>query len=163
MGQESPLTWLASSLGTPLLVVFLFLSVALAALKWTLRNPNVVAIPSMTDADQLEQNFTAMTAPLSQAEEKLLAAQSDYIRPLYCRMCGKCEGTCPQGLPVADMLRILTYADGYGQFPLARERFLELPSTARSVRCKLCPTCSVSCPNGVQVRTRLARAQELFA
>jgi LSD1 subclass zinc finger protein len=137
--------------------------VALAALKWTLRNPNVVAIPSMTDADQLEQNFTAMAAPLSQAEEKLLAAQSDYIRPLYCRMCGKCEGTCPQGLPVADMLRILTYADGYGQFPLARERFLELPSSARSVRCKLCPTCSVSCPNGVQVRTRLARAQELFA
>ena len=137
--------------------------VALSALKWTLRNPSIVPIPSMTDTDQLEQNFTAMTAPFGPADEKLLAAQLDYIRPLYCRMCGQCKGTCPQGLPVADMLRILTYADGYGQFPLARERFMELPSHARSVRCDLCPTCSVECPNGVQVSTRLARAQELFA
>ncbi len=32
MGQESPLLWLASSLGAPLVVVFLFLTVALAAL-----------------------------------------------------------------------------------------------------------------------------------
>jgi LSD1 subclass zinc finger protein len=61
------------------------------------------------------------------------------------------------------MLRILSYADGYGQFALARERFLELPRGAREIRCQDCGTCSVQCPNGVQVRDRLVRAQSLLA
>ena len=41
-------------------------------------------------------------------------------------MCGACQGQCRQGLPVEDMLRFLTYADGYGQFALGREHFLSL-------------------------------------
>jgi hypothetical protein len=61
------------------------------------------------------------------------------------------------------MLRILSYADGYGQFPLARERFQQLPQTVQNVRCNLCPVCSIQCPNGVRVSERLMRAQELLA
>jgi predicted aldo/keto reductase-like oxidoreductase len=135
-----------------------------AALRWVLRNPGLgTTIPSMTDMEQLDDNFKAMGAPFTDADAKLLAAQLDYIRPLYCRMCGDCQGTCPQGLPVADMLRFLTYAEGYGQFALGREHFLALPEEVTRVRCRLCPSCSVNCPNGVQVAERLIRAQELFA
>ncbi len=137
--------------------------VALSALKWALRNPHIGSIPSMVSMDQLEQNIQAMAAPFGQADEKLLLAQLEYIRPLYCRMCGECKGVCPQGLPVSDMLRILSYADGYGQFPLARERFQQLPQTVQNVRCNLCPVCSVQCPNGVRVSERLTRAQEMLA
>lgn len=68
-----------------------------------------------------------------------------------------------RGLPVAAMLRILTYADGYGQFALARERFAELPAQHTAVRCGDCSECAVHWPNGVRVAARLARAQELFA
>jgi hypothetical protein len=78
-------------------------------------------------------------------------------------MCGQCEGTCPKGLPVADVLRYLTYAEGYGQFALGREHFLDLPAAERDVRCSDCAECSVRCPNGVQVARRLSRAQALFA
>jgi hypothetical protein len=78
-------------------------------------------------------------------------------------MCGECEGTCPKGLPVADVLRYLTYADGYGQFALGREHFLALPETQRGVRCADCAGCAVHCPHGVDVARRLARAQSLFA
>ena len=60
------------------------------------------------------------------------------------------------------MLRTLSYADGYGQFELGRERFLELAAD-RSVRCADCSACTVTCPHGVQVTARLSRAQELFA
>lgn len=135
-----------------------------AALKWVLRNPNVhTAIPSITDMDQLDENFQAMSAPYTDADEKVLAAQLERIRPLYCRMCARCEGACPEGLPVADILRYLTYAEGYGQFALGREHFLALPAEARQVRCGLCPQCKVECPFGVRVAERLSRAQELFA
>ena len=136
----------------------------LAALKWVVRNPNVhTTVPSMTDMDQLEENFKAFAQPFSAADEKILALQLDHIRPMYCRMCGECEGQCRKGLPVADVLRFLTYADGYGQFALGRERFLGLDAGHTAVRCGDCPACTVQCPYGVHVAQRLIRAQDLFA
>jgi hypothetical protein len=136
----------------------------LAALKWAMRNPKAVhaAVPSITDNDQLEENLTAMRNPYGPAEAKLLAERLETIRPLYCRTCGQCDGACRQGLPVADMLRILTYADGYGQFALGRERFLELAPEHTSVKCADCQGCTVECPHGVRVVERMTKAQELF-
>jgi predicted aldo/keto reductase-like oxidoreductase len=135
-----------------------------AALRWVLKSPDVdTTIPSMTDMDQLEENLKAMTGGFSKSDETLLARQLEHIAPLYCRMCGQCDGSCAKGLPVADILRCLTYADGYGQFSLGRERFLELPAEVAQVRCGSCSSCTVDCPHGVRVSERLARAQELFA
>ena len=136
----------------------------LAALRWVLKSPDIdTTVPSMTDMDQLEENLKAMTGGFTKSDEILLARQLEFIAPLYCRMCGQCDGSCAKGLPVAEILRYLTYADGYGQFSLGRERFLELPAEVAQVRCDLCPTCTVNCPHGVRVSERLGRAQELFA
>ncbi len=135
----------------------------LAALKWVLKNPKInTTIPSMTDMDQLEENLKAMAGPFGESEEKLLAQQLEHIAPVYCRMCGECDGACSKGLPVADLLRYLTYAEGYGQFSLGRERFLALPKEITAVRCGDCSKCTVNCPHGVKVPSRIARAQELF-
>ncbi len=135
-----------------------------AALKWVLKNPNVqTTIPSITDMEQLDENLGVMSAEFTNADAEILSAHLERIRPLYCRMCDECEGKCPKGLPIADMLRYLTYADGYGQFALGRENFLALPAAVKDVRCNLCPTCTVQCPSGVDVAGRLSRAQELFA
>ncbi len=134
-----------------------------AALKWVLRNPHVqTTIPSMTDMDQLEENLRAMSQPFGTTDEKLLSAHLEQITPLYCRMCGECAGSCRKGLPVADVLRFLTYADGYGQFTLGRERYLQLDPAHASAKCADCPGCTVQCPYGVQVAQRMTRAQELF-
>lgn len=136
----------------------------LSALKWVLKNPVFsTTIPSMTDADQLEANFRAMSEKYGAEDEKLLAVLNEEVRPYYCRMCHECSGVCPKGLPVADTIRFLSYADFYGQFALGRERFLELPEEIRDVRCSDCTTCPIRCPNGVHVTERLIRAQELFA
>lgn len=134
----------------------------LSALKWTIKNENVATtIPSMTDMDQLDENLKAMSAPYSGNDEKLLALHHEFIRPLYCNMCGECDGTCAKGLPVAEVLRSLMYAEGYGQFALGREHFLQLKDI--SARCGDCTECTVQCPLGVQVSARVQHAQELFA
>jgi predicted aldo/keto reductase-like oxidoreductase len=136
----------------------------LPALKWVLRSPHVHStIPSTTDLDQLQENLRAMAEPWTPADEKLLSARLERIRPDYCSMCGECDGACPKGLPVADVLRYLTYAEGYGQFALGREHFLALPARLRDVRCADCATCAVVCPQGVEVARRLHQAQQLFA
>ena len=136
----------------------------LAALKWVTNHPSVATtVPSMTDMAQLDENLKAMAEPITADDHKVLAAHLEQIKPLYCRMCGKCDGDCSKGLPVADVLRFLTYADGYGQFALGRERFLELTSEQTAVRCGDCAECTVKCPHGVAVRSRMTRAQEMFA
>lgn len=135
-----------------------------AALKWALKNPAIATtVPSMTDMDQLEQNSRMMTEAFTDADAKILSARLEEIRPYFCRMCGRCEGQCPKGLPVSDVVRFVMYADGYGQFALGREHFQRMPAELQQVRCSDCATCAVQCPNGVRVAERLIRAQELFA
>ena len=136
---------------------------AVAAIKWVLKNPNVdTMIPSIVDNDQLDENIRAMAVPFAAADAKLLAARLEELRPMYCRMCGTCKGTCPKGLPVADMLRFLMYAESYGQFSLGRENYQSLAPELTQVRCTDCEACSVHCPNGVKVSGRLIRCQEIF-
>jgi aryl-alcohol dehydrogenase-like predicted oxidoreductase len=136
----------------------------LAALKWCLRSDFIhTTIPSIRDFEQLDENVRAMKEPYTPADSQLLAARSERIRPLYCRMCGACRGACPQGLPVSDVIRFVSYAEGYGEFQLARENWLTLSEEQRAVRCADCARCTVECPNGVHIRDRLIRAQELFA
>jgi len=135
-----------------------------AALKWVLRNPLIdTIIPSMTDMDQLEANLRAVNERFGPEDEKLLAALNEEIRPYYCRACHQCDGQCPQGLPVADVIRFASYTDFYGQYTVGRERFLELPERLQKVRCEDCGACAIRCPNGVRVQERLIRAQQLYA
>ncbi|HWD00151.1 MAG TPA: aldo/keto reductase [Candidatus Sulfopaludibacter sp.] len=137
---------------------------ASAALKWAIRNPGIATtVPSMTDHDQLQENFRAMSDTFTDADSQILAARLDQIGPYFCRMCGVCEGRCPKGLPVGDIVRFVMYADGYGQFPLGREHYQRLSAEHQDVRCADCATCAVHCPNGVHVAARLTRAQQLFA
>jgi hypothetical protein len=135
-----------------------------AAIKWALKNDSVdTAIVCMTNFDQLDENLRAMAEPYTQKDEQLLTTQLASIGSTYCRMCGSCGGACERGVPVPDELRFLTYAEGYGQFALARERFLEMPQPVRDVRCRDCASCSFTCAYGVAVRDRLTLAQETLA
>ncbi|MCW5981667.1 MAG: aldo/keto reductase [Bryobacteraceae bacterium] len=134
-----------------------------AALKWALKNQSVdTAIIGITDFEELEEDIRAMSEPFTEEDAGALARQLDRIGPLYCRMCGACSGVCEKGVRVADTLRLLTYAEGYGQFAMARQQFLEMPEAGRAARCADCDSCSVRCPNGVRVQARLTRAQELL-
>jgi len=135
-----------------------------AALKWAVARPYIhTTVPSITDIEQLEQNFAVMNQKFTDADQKVLSATMEQISPYFCRMCGECVGQCSKGLPVHDLVRFTMYADGYGQFPLGRENFNKMAAEHQAVRCGDCVECTVKCPNGVRVAQQVARAQELFA
>jgi predicted aldo/keto reductase-like oxidoreductase len=137
---------------------------SVSAIKWVLNNPAIsTTVPDPANVANLEMNVRAMTEPYTAKDERLLFALNEQIRPLYCRMCYECRGQCPNGLPVTDILRFLAYNDFGGNFHQARGKFNELPREVRDVRCSDCSSCAVQCPNGVAVRDRLIRAQELLA
>jgi aryl-alcohol dehydrogenase-like predicted oxidoreductase len=137
---------------------------AAAALKWAIKNPVIATtVPSMTDNDQLLENFAVMGQPFTDADSKVLSAALQEIRPYFCSMCGQCDGQCPKGLPAHDLVRFAMYADGYGQFPLGRESFQRMSAEHQAIRCADCTSCAIRCPYGVHVAEQAMRAQELFA
>lgn len=136
----------------------------LAALKWVLRNPAIsTTVPFAEEISEVEINFQAMQKDFTSQDEKILFVRNEQIRERYCRMCFQCRGKCPNGVPVADELRMLAYYDFAGDFNRARENFWELPRTVRNIQCSDCDSCVIQCPNGVKVHDRLIRAQELLA
>jgi aryl-alcohol dehydrogenase-like predicted oxidoreductase len=138
--------------------------VPISAIRWVLRNPAIgTTVPHHGTIKELEMNVQAMTGSYSPADEKLLYVRNEQIRPYYCRMCFQCRGQCPQDIPVAEELRFLAYYDFGEDLFQARLSFMDLPRKVRNLRCSECSSCAVRCPNGVMVRDRLIRAQELLA
>jgi hypothetical protein len=136
----------------------------LAAVKWVLLNPAIsTTVPYTKNIAELEMNVRAMTESYTAQDEKMLFVRNQEIRPLYCRMCYECKGQCPNGVPVTDELRFLAYNDFGGNFRQARDYFGLLPREVKGVRCSECSSCAIKCPNGVDVRTRLIRAQNILA
>ncbi len=88
------------------------------------------AIICMTNFDQLDENLRALSEPFTRPRSEASRRPNGLYRIRYCRMCGSCSGVCEKGVPVADMLRFLSYAEGYGQFAMARDRYLALPATS---------------------------------
>jgi uncharacterized protein len=122
-----------------------------AALRWVLRNPAIgTTVPHHGSIKEVEMNVRGMTGSYSPADEKLLYVRNEQDR-------------CPQGVPVADELRFLAYNDFAGNLYQARLNFRELPRNVQDMRCSECSSCVIHCPNGVKVRDRLIRAQELLA
>src|SRR5271157_5026856 len=134
------------------------------ALKWAVRRPCVhTSIPGIQDLEMRDENLKAVATGWKADDSKILAAHMERIRPLYCSMCGECEGQCAKGLPVSDIIRYVSYVEGYREFALGRENWLQLAANHQAVRCGDCAHCTVNCPKGVRVFDRVSRAQELFA
>ena len=135
-----------------------------AGIKWVLQNPAIgTTVPNMRTIPQLEMNFRAMSESYTAADERLITELNEQIRPDYCRMCYECKGACPKGVPVAEVLRYLSYNDFYGDYHRAIVSFRDLAREVRDTRCSDCDTCAIQCPNGVHVQDRLIRAQQLLA
>lgn len=133
-----------------------------ACLRWLAADPRVHSIPvAMQSAEQLDQNIAALQQPLSEEDRRSLTASLPHVSPRFCRMCGACDGACARGLAVSDLVRVAMYLEGYQDLGLARLQLESIAAPRRRGSCHDCPHCSVVCPNGVAVRDRMLKAQEL--
>jgi hypothetical protein len=66
-------------------------------------------------------------------------------------------------MPPTGVLPFLSYHDFYGECHHAIVSFRDLAGEVRDIRCSDGSVCSIQCPNGVHVRDRLIRAQQLLA
>ncbi|GMU20878.1 MAG: hypothetical protein AMXMBFR13_09740 [Phycisphaerae bacterium] len=94
-----------------------------------------------------------------QAEARFRESRSD-----ACLMCRRCTGICPNGVPVADLMRVRMYHDEYGWQDHARNEFHALGAPARRVSlCGDCTKCTEVCPLRLASAATVQRVAGLFA
>jgi predicted aldo/keto reductase-like oxidoreductase len=127
---------------------------AQAAFRWTLANPHVDAlIISMTSHAQIDEYLGASGGhAVTNADFELLKRYAHLNGASYCRhACNDCEGACPYGVPIADVLRTRMYAVDYGDVPFARREYAALDGSAQA--CLACSgePCRGACTHGLAI------------
>jgi predicted aldo/keto reductase-like oxidoreductase len=88
-------------------------------------------------------------------EEYGMLLERDYCRP----GCDGCLGSCPNDVPIHDILRYRLYFNNYGREKHAMERYASLSRTRSAAGCEACSgPCVQSCPFGLPVRDKLIQA-----
>jgi aryl-alcohol dehydrogenase-like predicted oxidoreductase len=133
-----------------------------AALKYILRDQNVsAAVPGVTTIRQIEECAAVMGAPLSKNNVNELEQYQAFLQGKICTLCGGCLGECPYGVHRSDLLRAVMYHEGYENDSLVRDS-LQMISRNDIERCSECPSCSVVCRRGIDMKAQIKVAQELM-
>lgn len=139
---------------------------AQAAFSWVLSNPEVDAlIISMTSTDDIDEYLGASGARYVTAQARQLLDTYAHLNGAnYCRhACNLCEGACPAGVPIADVLRTRMYATDYKDVAFARHEYSLLASNASAcLSCSGAP-CADACPNGIEINKLCAPTHRMLS
>ena len=125
-----------------------------AAFRWTLSNPDVDAlIISMNNAGQIDEYLGASGAEnVSRSDLHLLEGYAAMNGARYCQHgCDVCEGSCPSGVAISEVLRTRMYDVDYRDSELARDDYAMLGRGASPcLSCTAVP-CAGACPIGIPI------------
>jgi len=133
-----------------------------AALKYVLMDQNVsAAVPGVTMIEQIEECAAVMGSSFLKGNLNELKHYQSFLQGRICTMCGGCTEECPQGVSHGDLLRVVMYHDGYENDSLVRESLQTI--TAQNIqRCFECPSCSVICKRGLDVKAQIQRTKQIL-
>jgi hypothetical protein len=134
-----------------------------AALKYVLMDQNVgCAVPGVTTIEQIEECAAVMGTSFSKKNLDELKQYQSFLQGRICTMCGGCIGACPFGVPRSDLLRVVMYHEGYENDSLVRES-LQKVSREDIQRCSECPSCSIACRRGLDMKAQIQLAKQILS
>ncbi len=140
-------------------------SIASFALRWVGSLPNVkVVLSGMSTMEQVEDNLKTFGQfkPLSEAEhktvEKVVAILNSRVQN-GCTACGYCM-PCPFGVDIPGTFRLWNTYHMYQNYNMVKWNWEHKDEKALPKNCVRCGKCEQVCPQGLQIREKLARAQE---
>ena len=139
---------------------------AQAAFRWCLSNPHVDGVViTMADKGSVDEYLGASGwRKLAAGDMDLLERYAMMHGDSYCRhVCNDCEGACPYGVPIADVLRTRMYAVDYRDTRLARDEYALLKVNAAA--CLSCDgqPCANACTHGIPIDEFCAPTHRLLA
>ena len=133
-----------------------------AAVRFVLSNPHVHTVCcSMRNFDELEKYVNLSGKPLTPADAKLLGAYASHCGELYCRhACGRCEPSCPNGVPVNTIMRYDHYFITQGREKEAMFYYAIITGN-KADECYSCAGyCESACPYHVPIQAMLTLAHQ---
>ena len=138
-------------------------SYAQAALKWVHGNPDVsCAVISFFDLQHVDEYLYASGKIPDDADLAVLEKYDRLTAETYCAPhCGACLSSCPEDVPIHDVLRHRMYFEDYRSERQAIDLYAGL-----EVNASVCAGCSApclgSCPYGIRIQERTVGADEML-
>jgi predicted aldo/keto reductase-like oxidoreductase len=138
---------------------------AQAAFRWVLAGPHVDAlIVTMKSPEQVDEYLGASGATRpTNADASLLQRYEARNGATQCRYgCRACADACPEGVPIAEVLRTRMYARDYEDTDLARAEYAALGAAASA--CVGCAhvSCQGACPFGIAIERHTGPTHRLL-
>ena len=123
-----------------------------------LSNPEV----SFFEPQHVDEYLRASGQPFTERDLAVLDEYDRRIAGTHCAPhCGQCLDSCPEGLPIHDLLRYRMYFEDYGWEKEGLRRYAKLGKNAA-----VCASCSApclgSCPLGIPIQQRMSGAHEFL-
>ena len=143
------------------------------ALRFVLGNPDVCcALSGMQNCTMVEQNaaVASLESPMTEEKWRQVGQSLENLKKfseLYCTGCGYCQ-PCPKGIEIPRIFQAYTYHNVYGLHELAKKTFGNYVSNekkpgATSRDCANCGYCEKKCPQHLQIRELLKKAEAVLA
>jgi predicted aldo/keto reductase-like oxidoreductase len=138
---------------------------AQAAFRWVLSNPDIDGlVVSMKSREEIDEYLMASgRGAVRSRDMRLLREYAKKNSAAFCRIgCNTCEASCPENVPISDVLRARMYAVDYGDLDLARGTYAELGSGAAA--CLSCShqSCTGACPYTLDIPTQTRTTARLL-
>jgi predicted aldo/keto reductase-like oxidoreductase len=135
-----------------------------ASFKWVLSNPSVSCLViSLWETGQLDEFLFASGQRPEARDLANLERYQELAAGAHCRPhCGACLGSCPEQLPIHDVLRYRSYFESFGAEKEAMRLYAQLGAPASA--CAGCSApCTNACPEGIAIPERMREAHRLLA
>jgi predicted aldo/keto reductase-like oxidoreductase len=134
-----------------------------ASFKWVLSNPSVSCLViSLWESAQLDEFLHASGKAPSASDLAVLQRYEELTAGEHCRAhCGVCLDSCPEGLPIHDVLRHRMYYEQLGAQKEAMRLYSEL-STRADVCAGCAAPCTGACPYGIPIPERTRESHALL-
>ncbi len=138
------------------------------ALRFALSNKNITSAVIGThnlshikeNIEVIENERNAIRDGISNNERNILIKETEsFLGKEFCRMCRLCK--CPQGIQIADTLRLFIISEVYGCIDEAKERYSQ--QDVKFDVCNLCGECEKMCPYNLLIIKMLRKTDEILS
>lgn len=133
-----------------------------AALRFVLEKPGVhLAVPGMLSRKMIDENLEAVRRDGGISDIIRLENYRIDLAGKACSFCSSCLDQCRNGTGGLDAVRVMMYAEGYGDKSLA---FQNAGNAASAIRlCIDCKECTVTCSQGIDIKDAARKASPYVA
>jgi len=134
---------------------------ATIAFKWLRQYPDLVPIPGIEKAAEIEEIVAIMEGPaeLTAPERAEMQRLADELGTRFCRRCDYCQ-PCPEGIPISTLMNMGSFIK---RFPPARLFAMMEEPVRAAERCADCGECESRCPYDLPIREMMRENVALYA